>query len=149
MDLNTLAAAVIEQLTRIANAAEKSVGAAPKAAAAATTTAPAGETAAAKKKREAEEKKAADAAAAAAAAPKADRPAVNKALVSVKDTISKDAAQAIYKQFGYEAMSKIEDKDFDKVLALATQELEDFAAKTGKYAEDDAPLDEQAGDDDL
>lgn len=142
MDLNTFGAQLLAALGRIAGALEN--GASPATTTAATTTAPAGETAAAKKKREAGE---AAAAAKAASAPKADRPAVNKALVTLKDTVSKDAAQAVYKAFGYEAMSKIEEKDFDKVLEAANKELEDFANKTGKYAEDDAPLD--AGDDDL
>lgn len=144
MELNKFGELLIASLTRIAEALE-GAGKAPTTAAA--SSAAAGETAAAKKKREAAEKAAADAAAAAANAPKADRPAVNKALVTLKDTVSKEAAQAVFKSFGYEAMSKIEEKDFDKVLAAATKELEDFANKTGKYAPDDAPLDE--GDDDL
>lgn len=144
MQLNEFGTLLIAALTRIAEGVEAAAGKTPSPAA--TSSAPAGETAAAKKKREAEEKKAAEAAAAAAAAPKADRAAVNKALVTLKDTVSKEAAQAVYKAFGYEAMSKIEDKDFDKVLAAATKELEDFANKTGKYAVDDAPLDTEEDD---
>lgn len=125
--LNELAAAVILQLSRTANALE-SIEAAVKggkvgggaASPAPKTEAPKGETAAAKKKREAEEA----AAAAAAAAPKATRADVNALLIKIKDTFSKEDAQAVFKEFGYEAMSKIEEKDFDAVLAAAEAKLE-------------------------
>src|ERR1700712_503667 len=142
MELNTFAEKLIAQFARIANSLEviEGVVKSGKGVATSSTTTSAAvvtETATEKKKREAAEKKAADAAAAAAAAPKADRPAVNKALVALKDTVSKEAAQAVFKSFGYEAMSKIEDKDFDAVLAAAEKELEDFANKTGNYAEND------------
>ena len=144
MDLNTFGAQLLAALARIAGALENGAQVTNNAPAAAADKP---ETAAAKKKREAAEAEAAAAAAAASNAPKADRAAVNKALVTLKDTVSKEAAQEVFKAFGYAAMSKIEDKDFDKILAAATKELEDFANKTGKYAADDAPLDE--GDDDL
>jgi len=143
MDLNTFGAQLLAALARIAGALENGASPAATTAAVQTNTAPVTETAAAKKKRLAEE-----AAAKAASEPKVDRPAVNKALVAVKDSISKEAAQAIFKAFGYEAMSKIDEKDFVAVLAAAEQELAEFTAKTGKYAED-AKLDEDGGDDDL
>lgn len=135
MDLNTFGEKLVAQLARIANSAEAIEAAMKggKVAVAATTT-PAAD---AKKPTAAEKKAAADAEAAAkaaASAPKTDRPTLNKALVAVKDTISKEAAQAVYQPFGYTAMSKIEEKDFDAVLAAANKELEDFANKTGAYA---------------
>lgn len=143
MDLNTFGTDIIKHLSRLANSAEAiemslkgNKGPASTNTAGATVT----ETAAEKKTRLAAEKKAADAAAA-AAAPKVERAAVNAALVAVKDTISKEAAQELYKPFGYAAMSKIEEKDFANVLAAAEKELEDFANKTGKYEEGNAPLD--------
>lgn len=147
MDLNTFGEKLVAQLSRIANAAEtiegvmkggKVVTAAATTTSTKTETAPT-ETAAQKKKREAQE-------AADAAKPKSDRPAVNKALVELKDTVSKEAAQAVYQVFGYTAMSKIEEKDFDAILAAATQELADFKNKEGAYAAD-AKVDD--GDDDL
>lgn len=139
MDLNTFGEKLVAQLSRIANAAEtiegvmKANGGKVVVAntTAASTNAPK-ETAAEKKKREAAEA----AAAAAASAPKADRPAVNKALVELKDTVSKEAAQGVYQVFGYTAMSKIEEKDFDAILAAAVQELSDFKNKEGAYAAD-------------
>lgn len=150
MELNTFGAELLKALGRIAGALEASAGSV-NTSGPADTTGEKIESVADKKKRLAAEKKAADEAAAAAAAaskaPKADRAAVNKALVTLKDTVSKEAAQEVFKAFGYAAMSKIEDKDFDAILAAATKELEDFANKTGKYAADDAPLDD--GDDDL
>lgn len=146
MDLNTFGEKLIAQLSRIANSAEvieagfksgKVTGATSTAVVNETKT----ETAAEKKKRLAAEA----AAEAAANKPKADRPAVNKALVELKDTVSKEAAQAVYQVFGYTAMSKIEEKDFDAVLAAATKELADFNNKEGSYAEDE----NAGGDDDL
>lgn len=146
MDLNTFGEKLVAQLSRIANAAEviethfksgKGVVANNAAPASDAKTPTAAEKKAAKA--------AADAAAAAASKPKADRPAVNKALVELKDTVSKEAAQGVYQVFGYTAMSKIEEKDFDAVLAAAVQELADFNAKEGKYAEDE----KVDGDDDL
>jgi hypothetical protein len=143
MDLNDFGSKLIQQLSRIANSAEsmeqalksgKSAG----TATAANNQAPS-ETAAEKKARLAAEKKASDAAAAAASAPKADRAAVNKALVELKDTVSKEAAQAVYQQYGYTAMSKIEEKDFDAVKADAEAALE--AAKSTNV--------DDANDDDL
>lgn len=154
--LNDFALNLITQLTRIADAAEKLAGVAPGSAATNTTgsTDTAGEkteSAADKKKRLAAEKEAKEKAAAADAAskaasdaPKADRAAVNKALVALKDTVSKEAAQEVYQRWNYTAMSKIEEKDFDAILAAAEQELADFKAKTGRYAEQDL-----SGDDDL
>jgi len=142
MDLNDFGSKLIGQLSRIANSMEvlENVAKGGKGDVVASTTGKTetGETAAAKKKREAEEAKAAKAAADAANAPKADRPAVNKALVSLKDTVSKEAAQAVYQKYGYTAMSKIEEKDFDAILADAEAAL--AAAQNG--ANDD-------GDDDL
>ncbi len=139
--LNEFAAAIVQQLSRTANALE-SIEAAVKggkvgggaAAAAPKTDAPA-ETAAAKKKREAAEA----AAAAAAAAPKATRADVNALLIKIKDTFSKEDAQAVFKEFGYEAMSKIEEKDFDAVLAAAEAKLVELEAGNNV----------QSGDDDL
>lgn len=151
MDLNTFGEKLVAQLSRIANAAEvienhfkggTGKAAATNTAAATKTETPVKETAAEKKKREAAEAEAAKA----ASAPKADRPAVNKALVALKDTVSKEAAQAVYQVFGYTAMSKIEEKDFDAILAAAEKELADFNNKEGAYAED-AKVDTE--DDDL
>jgi hypothetical protein len=137
MDLNTFGEKLVAQLSRIANAAETieavmKSGKGP-AASTGTNTAPATETAAAKKKREAAEALAA----AAAAGPKADRPAVNKALVELKDTISKEAAQAVYQKYGYTAMSKIEEKDFDAILADAVAALAAGANVEKEEEEDD------------
>lgn len=139
MELNDFAAKMIQHLSRMANSLEAieaavkggKVGSAPAADGAGKTEAPA-ETAAAKKKRLAAE----EAAAKAATAPKADRPAVNKALVELKDTVSKEAAQAVYQKYGYTAMSKIEEKDFDAILADAEAALADAQAG-GQEAEDD------------
>lgn len=145
MDLNTFGEKLVAQLARIANAAETIEGvmkAGGKGSVATTSAADAKKPTAAEKKAAAE---AEAAAAKAASAPKTDRPTLNKALVAVKDTISKEAAQAVYQPFGYTAMSKIEEKDFDAVLAAANQELEDFANKTGAYAADASGAD----DDDL
>ena len=124
MELNKFAESLIAQLSRIANSLEVIEGVAksgkgPAASSTTTSAATTTETAAAKKKREAAEA----AAAAAAAKPTADRPAVNKALVELKDTVSKEAAQAVYQKYGYTAMSKIEEKDFDAVLADAVAAL--------------------------
>lgn len=147
MELNAFAAALLAALGRIAGALEGG-----SVTPAATETTGKTETAAEKKKREKAEAEAAAAAAAASAAansttaPKADRAAVNKALVTLKDSVSKEAAQEVFKAFGYAAMSKIEEKDFDAILAAATKELEDFANKTGKYA---AGADDLNSDDDL
>jgi len=144
MDLNTFGEKLIAQLSRIANSAETiekvmnggKLGA--QSPDTTTSSAPA-ETAAEKKARLAAEKKAAEAAAAANAAPKADRAAVNKALVELKDTVSKEAAQAVYQKYGYTAMSKIEEKDFDAIKADAEAALE--AAKNTSV--------DDANDDDL
>jgi len=138
--LNEFAAAIILQLSRTANSLE-AIEAAVKsgkvgggaAAPAAKTEAPKGETAAAKKKREAEEA----AAAAAAAAPKATRADVNALLIKIKDTFSKEDAQAVFKEFGYEAMSKIEEKDFDAVLAAAEAKLVELEAGNNVESGDD------------
>jgi len=144
MDLNTFGEKLVAQLSRIANSAEAIEAAMKGGKVAVAATTPAAD---AKKPTAAEKKAAAEAEAAAkaASAPKTDRPTLNKALVAVKDTISKEAAQAVYQPFGYTAMSKIEEKDFDAVLAAANQELEDFANKTGAYAADASGAD----DDDL
>ena len=119
MDLNTFAVAIVTQLTRIADALSASSA----VVTSAETSAPA---------------KAAPAKAAPAksAKPKNDRDAVKKALITVKDTISKEAAQAIYQEFGYEAMSAIEDKDFDAIFEKCAEAL---AANddSGDEAEDD------------
>jgi hypothetical protein len=129
--LNELAAAVILQLSRTANSLE-AIEAAVKAGklgggAAAPAAKPADapkETAAEKKKRLADE----EAAKNAAAAPKATRADVNALLIKIKDTFSKEDAQAVFKEFGYEAMSKIEEKDFDAVLAAAEAKLVELEA---------------------
>lgn len=129
--LNEFAAAIILQLSRTANSLE-AIEAAVKAGkvgggAAGTAAKPADapkETAAEKKKREAAEKAAAEA----ASAPKATRADVNALLIKIKDTFSKEDAQAVFKEFGYEAMSKIEEKDFDKVMAAAEAKLVELEA---------------------
>jgi hypothetical protein len=142
MDLNTFGEKLVAQLSRIANSAEAIEAAMKGGKVAVAATTPAAD---AKKPTAAEKKAAADAEAAAkaaASAPKTDRPTLNKALVAVKDTISKEAAQAVYQPFGYTAMSKIEEKDFDAVLAAANKELEDFANKTGAYAADASGADD-------
>ena len=124
MDLNNLAVAIVTQLTRIADALSSQIT----VSASAETSAPA----------KAAPAKAAPAKAAPAksAKPKNDRDAVKKALITVKDTISKEAAQAIYQEFGYEAMSAIEDKDFDAIFDKCAEAL---AANddSGDEAEDD------------
>lgn len=127
MDLNTFGSSIIELLTRIAVATEggKTV--------AAPSSKPPAETAAEKKAREAAEKKAA---ASANKKPTKTRDDVKKALVAVKDTISKEAAQEIFKAYGYEAMSAIEEKDFDAIFAAATKALEETQVS------DDEPEDE-------
>ena len=140
MELNDFAAKMIQHLSRMANSLEAieaavkggKVGSAPAADAAGKSNEAPAETAAAKKKRLAAE----EAAAKAATAPKADRPAVNKALVELKDTVSKEAAQAVYQKYGYTAMSKIEEKDFDAILADAEAALAE-AQNGGGEAEDD------------
>ncbi len=130
MDLNTFGTSVVTQLSRIANSLETiekvaNGGALGAPTPGSSTNTSAGEKPAAKgAKPTAAEKKAAEAAASAASAPKADRPAVNAALVALKDTVSKEAAQAVYQKFGYTAMSKIEEKDFDAIKELAEAELE-------------------------
>lgn len=144
MDLNTFGEKLIAQLSRIANSAEtieKALNGGKLGAQSpdtSTNSAPA-ETAAEKKARLAAEKKASEAAAAANAAPKAQRADVNKALVELKDTVSKEAAQAVYQKYGYTAMSKIEEKDFDAIKADAEAALA-AAANTGV---------DDANDDDL
>lgn len=139
MDLNTFGTDVVKHLSRIANSMETLEKVANGGTLAAhspdtkptNSSAPA-ETAAAKKKREAAEA----AAAAAANKPTADRAAVNKALVELKDTVSKEAAQAVYQKYGYTAMSKIEEKDFDAIKADAEAALE--AAKNTSVNDADA-----------
>lgn len=131
MDLNTFGTSVVTQLSRIANSLETiekaanggTLGAqAPGSSTNTSTQTPAGETGAQKKARLAQEKK--DAAAAAASGPKVERADVNTALVSLKDTVSKEAAQAVYQKYGYTAMSKIEEKDFAAIKADAEAALE-------------------------
>ena len=138
--LNELAAAVILQLSRTANALESieaavkggKVGGGAAAPAAKPADAPK-ETAAEKKKRLADE----EAAKKAAEAPKATRADVNALLIKIKDTFSKEDAQAVFKEFGYEAMSKIEEKDFDAVLAAAEAKLVELEAGNNVESGDD------------
>lgn len=140
--LNELAAAVILQLSRTANALESieaavkggKVGTTAPASTTAKTEAPATETAAAKKKREAAEKAALDA----KNAPTATRADVNAVLIEIKDTFTKEDAQGVFKAFGYEAMSKIEEKDFDAILEAAKTRLAELqAGGTNEEQEDD------------
>ena len=129
MDLNNLAVAIVTQLTRIADALSSQIT----VSASAETSAPAK---AAPAKAAPAKAAPAKAAPAKSAKPKNDRDAVKKALITVKDTISKEAAQAIYQEFGYEAMSAIEDKDFDAIFEKCAEAL---AANDdgGDEAEDD------------
>lgn len=134
MDLNTFGADLIKQLSRIANSAEvieQKLGG--KVAVSNTVTTPAAdEPAAAKTTRATKPKPEATK----SSKPVNDRDAVKKALITVKDTISKEAAQKVYQKFGYEAMSAIEEKDFDAIFAEATKVLE-AAEQAG-----DEPVDE-------
>lgn len=137
--LNEFAAAIILQLSRTANALE-SIEAAVKGGKVGGGAAPAAkpadapkETAAEKKKRLADE----EAAKKAADAPKATRADVNALLIKIKDTFSKEDAQAVFKEFGYEAMSKIEEKDFDAVLAAAEAKLVELEAGNNVESGDD------------
>lgn len=115
MDLNTFGSELIKHTARIANAAEgieahlRGTKADPKGTPKAEPKA--------ESKPKAEPK------------PTAKKPTktfdeVKAALVQVKDTIGKEEAQAIYQKYGYTAMSKVEEKDFDAVFADATAALE-------------------------
>ena len=119
MDLNKFAETLIGQLTRIADALEGGAKVSGNTAAAATEAAPA-EKPAAKPKAAATKPKAE---VKASTKPKNDRDAVKKGLITVKDTVSKEAAQAIYQEFGYAAMSAIEEKDFDAIFDKCTEVL--------------------------
>lgn len=137
--LNEFAAAIILQLSRTANSLE-AIEAAVKAGKVGGGAAPAAkqadapkETAAEKKKRLADE----EAAKKLAEAPKATRADVNALLIKIKDTFSKEDAQAVFKEFGYEAMSKIEEKDFDAVLAAAEAKLVELEAGNNVESGDD------------
>jgi hypothetical protein len=114
MDLNTLAQAVVDQLTRIADAAQASVGGAEAGAAAAKTgTAAKGAAAGAKP------------AAKASAKPKVSRETMEKALLAIKDHPNggKPAAQEVFNALGYAKMTEIAEKDFDKIFAAAEAKL--------------------------
>lgn len=130
MDLNTLAQAVVDQLTRIADAAQASVGgdAAP-AAAAKTGTAAAKTGAAAGTKPAAGTK--------ASAKPKVSRETMEKALLAIKDHPNggKPAAQAVFSPLGYTKMTEIADKDFDKIFAAAEAALETLNAEAEESLE--------------
>lgn len=112
MELNAFATALLAVLGRIADAAEGASGGAAK------TEKPAGKPAADKPATKPAAKTTK------AAKPVNDRDAVKAILIKVKDTISKEKAQEVYKAYGYEAMSAIEEKDFDAIFADATAALE-------------------------
>lgn len=120
MDLNAFATSLLAVLGRIADAAEAGAGG----------TKPAAKT---------ESKPAAKPAAKTAKStkPANDRDAVKAILIKVKDTISKEKAQEVYKAYGYEAMSAIEEKDFDSIFADATKAL---AANDGGEEEEQDDL---------
>lgn len=108
MDLNSFATSLLALLERIAVAAEGSSGTVTKTEKPAASKPAASKPAASKSK---------------AAKPTNDRDAVKAILIKVKDTISKEKAQEVYKAFGYEAMSAIEEKDFDAIFDAATAAL--------------------------
>ena len=122
MDLNTLAAAVIAQLTRIADAAEAASGATPAGDAAASTT------------------KASTTKAAAAKGPKPAeiRPLMEKAIVAVKDHANggKDVAVALYKAVGANKMADVKDDQLQGVLDAATAKLAELDAAGGEEEEE-------------
>lgn len=135
MDLNTFGADLIKQLARIADAIEAKSGTATVASTNAAEEVPAAKTKPATKtkpaaKAAAEEK--------VAKAPKRDFAEVKAALIAVKDTIGKDAAQDVYRKYEYEAMSKIQPEHFEAIFNDATEALEKFKAAQ----DNDEPLDE-------
>lgn len=132
MDLNTLAQAVVDQLTRIADAAQASVGADASAGTAAKTgtAAKAGTSA-----------KAGGTTAKASAKPKVSKETMEKALLAIKDHPNggKPAAQEVFSALGYAKMTEIAEKDYDKI----------FAAAEAKLAALEEEGSEEGGDDDI
>lgn len=136
MDLNTFGADLIKQLARIADAIESKSGAAVTNTISAQDTGAVAETAAAtkvapKRKAAAEKAPVAEKAPEKTASPKRDFAEVKAALIKVKDTIGKDAAQEVYRTYDYEAMSKIQPEHYDAVF-------NDAEAALAKFAEADA-----------
>lgn len=133
MDLNTFGTDVVKHLARIANAAE-GIEAGMKSGGAKTTTsapaaekaAPAGKASTAKAK--VEEKK--------ETKPKHDFAEVKAVLITVKDTISKEAAQAVFKKYGYDAMSGIQPEHFDVIFDDATKALESTDSASDETEDD-------------
>lgn len=126
MDLNTLAAAVIAQLTRIADAAEAASGATPAGDAAASTT-------------KASTTKTTKAATAAKGPKPAEiRPLMEKAIVAVKDHANggKDVAVALYKAVGANKMADVKDDQLQGVLDAATAKLAELDAAGGEEEEE-------------
>ncbi len=137
MDLNTFGNDLIKQLARIANSAEAiEAGMKGKSAGTTTSTTPAAATetkpkADAKAKTETKPK----AEAKTEAKPKHDLAEMKAALISVKDTISMDAAKAIFSKHGYDKMSEIQPVHYDTIFDEATAALEAGAEET--EADDD------------
>ncbi len=138
MNLNDFGANLIAQMTRIADALESKQEAPATAKSAATE--PESKPAA-KKAAPAAAKKAAPAA---AEKPVAEKPAakrdfaeVKAILITVKDTIGKEAAQDCYRTYEYTAMSKIQPEHYDAIFDDATKALEEFEAGGNDSGDDD------------
>lgn len=129
MNLNDFGANLIAQMTRIADALE-SKQAAPTAANSAAE--PESKPAAKKTTQAAAEKPAAEKPAA-----KRDFAEVKAILITVKDTIGKEAAQECYRTYEYTAMSKIQPEHYDAIFDDATKALEEFEAGGNDSGDDD------------
>lgn len=139
MNLNDFGANLITQLTRIADALE-SKQVAPTTANSAAAAEPESKPAA-KKTTQAAAKKttqpAAEKPAAEKPAAKRDFAEVKAILITVKDTIGKEAAQECYRTYEYTAMSKIQPEHYDAIFDDATKALEEFEAGGNDSGDDD------------